>query len=141
MQETQVSCLAMAAQRTRSTHARGTCLNMMTCKGLTSPSAGLTAICTLEPPHSTPISLMMATDASRSLWYSLSVRVCTDPSSLYQYTLQLTPGSAAPRQQHQIQVLFKQDWEAKHCITPDKLLRNASQAKGILKHMSSPTAP
>ena len=45
--------------------------------GLTSPSAGLTAICTLEPPHSTPISRMMATDASRSLWYSLSVSVCS----------------------------------------------------------------
>lgn len=30
---------------------------------------------TLEPPHSTPISLMIATAASRSLWYSLSVSV------------------------------------------------------------------
>ena len=36
----------------------------------TSPSAGLTAICTLEPPHSTPISRMMATEASRRRWYS-----------------------------------------------------------------------
>ncbi len=29
-----------------------------------SPSSGLTAICTFEPPHSTPISRMMARDAS-----------------------------------------------------------------------------
>ena len=36
----------------------------------TSQSAGLTAICTLEPPHSTPISRMMATEASRRRWYS-----------------------------------------------------------------------
>ena len=47
---------------------------------LTSPSAGLTAICTLEPPHSTPISRMIATEASRSRWYSLSVRVCAQHS-------------------------------------------------------------
>lgn len=48
--------------------------------GLTSPSTGLTAICTLEPPHSTPISRMMATEASRKRWYSLSVRVCEQQS-------------------------------------------------------------
>mmetsp|Transcript_29059 Transcript_29059/g.78269 ORF Transcript_29059/g.78269 Transcript_29059/m.78269 type:complete len:311 (-) Transcript_29059:419-1351(-) len=41
-----------------------------------SPSAGLMDICTLEPPHSTPISRMMAIAASRRRWYSLSVRVC-----------------------------------------------------------------
>ncbi len=40
-----------------------------------SPSSGLMAICTLLPPHSTPISRMMATAASRSRWYSLSVSV------------------------------------------------------------------
>mmetsp|Transcript_4742 Transcript_4742/g.14600 ORF Transcript_4742/g.14600 Transcript_4742/m.14600 type:complete len:256 (+) Transcript_4742:723-1490(+) len=43
---------------------------------ITSPSTGLTAICTFEPPHSTPISRMMSTEMSRSRWYSLSVRVC-----------------------------------------------------------------
>mmetsp|Transcript_31062 Transcript_31062/g.77287 ORF Transcript_31062/g.77287 Transcript_31062/m.77287 type:complete len:311 (+) Transcript_31062:3613-4545(+) len=43
---------------------------------ISSPSAGLMAICTLDPPHSTPISRMMATEASRRRWYSLSVRVC-----------------------------------------------------------------
>ncbi len=46
----------------------------------TSPSAGLMAICTLDPPHSTPISRMMATDASRRRWYSLSVSVCAAPA-------------------------------------------------------------
>ena len=43
---------------------------------LACPSSGLTAICTLEPPHSTPMSRMMAIDASLSRWYSLSVNVC-----------------------------------------------------------------
>ena len=43
---------------------------------ISSPSAGFTAIWTLEPPHSTPISRMMSTEASRRRWYSLSVRVC-----------------------------------------------------------------
>mmetsp|Transcript_5486 Transcript_5486/g.18559 ORF Transcript_5486/g.18559 Transcript_5486/m.18559 type:complete len:288 (-) Transcript_5486:66-929(-) len=43
---------------------------------ITSPSTGLTANCTLEPPHSTPISRMIAMDWSRRRWYSLSVRVC-----------------------------------------------------------------
>lgn len=40
-----------------------------------SPSSGLMAICTLLPPHSTPISRMMASDASRSRCSSLSVSV------------------------------------------------------------------
>ena len=31
--------------------------------------------CTLDPPHSTPISRMIATAASRRRWYSLSVSV------------------------------------------------------------------
>ena len=39
------------------------------------PSAGLTANCTLEPPVSTPISRSTAIEASRMLWYSLSVSV------------------------------------------------------------------
>mmetsp|Transcript_820 Transcript_820/g.3080 ORF Transcript_820/g.3080 Transcript_820/m.3080 type:complete len:211 (-) Transcript_820:585-1217(-) len=43
---------------------------------ITWPSTGLTAIWTLEPPHSTPISRIMATEASRRRWYSLSVSVC-----------------------------------------------------------------
>jgi hypothetical protein len=34
------------------------------------------ANCTFEPPVSTPISRRILTDASRSSWYSLSVRVC-----------------------------------------------------------------
>ena len=42
----------------------------------TSPFSGLTANCTLEPPHSTPTSRMMAMEASRRRWYSRSVRVC-----------------------------------------------------------------
>mmetsp|Transcript_10712 Transcript_10712/g.39666 ORF Transcript_10712/g.39666 Transcript_10712/m.39666 type:complete len:223 (-) Transcript_10712:740-1408(-) len=43
---------------------------------INSPSAGFTAIWTLLPPHSTPISRMISTEASRKRWYSLSVRVC-----------------------------------------------------------------
>src|SRR5436190_245286 len=39
------------------------------------PSAGLTPNCTLEPPVSTPISRSTASEASRMIWYSLSVRV------------------------------------------------------------------
>ena len=39
------------------------------------PSAGLTANCTLEPPVSTPISRSTAIEASRMIWYSLSVSV------------------------------------------------------------------
>ncbi len=39
------------------------------------PSAGLIANCTLEPPVSTPISRRQAIEASRRIWYSLSVRV------------------------------------------------------------------
>ncbi len=39
------------------------------------PSAGLTANCTLEPPVSTPISRNTAIEASRMIWYSLSVSV------------------------------------------------------------------
>ena len=40
------------------------------------PSAGLMANCTLEPPVSTPISRSTAIEASRMIWYSLSVSVC-----------------------------------------------------------------
>ncbi len=40
------------------------------------PSCGLMANCTLEPPVSTPISRSTAMEASRMIWYSLSVRVC-----------------------------------------------------------------
>ncbi len=40
-----------------------------------SPVAGSTANCTLEPPVSTPTARMIANDASRMRWYSLSVRV------------------------------------------------------------------
>ena len=39
------------------------------------PSAGLTPNCTLEPPVSTPISRSTASEASRMIWYSLSVSV------------------------------------------------------------------
>jgi len=39
------------------------------------PSAGLTPNWMLEPPVSTPISRMMASEASRIRWYSLSVSV------------------------------------------------------------------
>ena len=39
------------------------------------PSSGLTANCTLEPPVSTPISRSTAIEASRMIWYSLSVSV------------------------------------------------------------------
>ena len=39
------------------------------------PFSGLTANCTFEPPVSTPISRSTARDASRMIWYSLSVRV------------------------------------------------------------------
>ena len=39
------------------------------------PSAGLTANCTFEPPVSTPISRSTASEASRIIWYSLSVSV------------------------------------------------------------------
>ena len=40
------------------------------------PSSGLMANCTFEPPVSTPISRSTAIDASRMIWYSLSVSVC-----------------------------------------------------------------
>ena len=40
------------------------------------PSFGLMPNWTLEPPVSTPISRSTAQDASRMIWYSLSVRVC-----------------------------------------------------------------
>ena len=40
------------------------------------PSSGFTANWTFEPPVSTPISLMTASEASRMIWYSLSVSVC-----------------------------------------------------------------
>mmetsp|Transcript_35410 Transcript_35410/g.67754 ORF Transcript_35410/g.67754 Transcript_35410/m.67754 type:complete len:233 (-) Transcript_35410:577-1275(-) len=40
------------------------------------PSLGLMANWQLDPPHSTPISRMMASEASRRRWYSLSVSVC-----------------------------------------------------------------
>ncbi len=39
------------------------------------PSRGFRANWMLEPPVSTPISRMMAMEASRISWYSLSVRV------------------------------------------------------------------
>ena len=39
------------------------------------PSAGLMANCTFEPPVSTPISRSTAIEASRMIWYSLSVSV------------------------------------------------------------------
>ena len=39
------------------------------------PSSGLTANCTFEPPVSTPISRSTASEASRMIWYSLSVSV------------------------------------------------------------------
>ena len=40
------------------------------------PSSGLSANCTFEPPVSTPISRNTAIEASRMIWYSLSVSVC-----------------------------------------------------------------
>ena len=40
------------------------------------PVFGSTANWTLEPPVSTPISRMIATAASRMIWYSRSVSVC-----------------------------------------------------------------
>ena len=39
------------------------------------PSTGLMPNWMLEPPVSTPISRMIAREASRMIWYSLSVRV------------------------------------------------------------------
>ena len=39
------------------------------------PFAGFTANCTLDPPVSTPISRSTAIEASRMIWYSLSVSV------------------------------------------------------------------
>ncbi len=39
------------------------------------PVSGWTANCTLEPPVSTPISRNTVMEASRMIWYSLSVRV------------------------------------------------------------------
>ena len=39
------------------------------------PFSGSIANCTLEPPVSTPISRSTSTEASRMIWYSLSVRV------------------------------------------------------------------
>ena len=47
-------------------------ISMMTMR----PSSGLTANWTLEPPVSTPISRRHAIEASRMIWYSLSVSVC-----------------------------------------------------------------
>ena len=46
-------------------------ISMMTSR----PSSGLTANCTFEPPVSTPISRSTAIEASRMIWYSLSVSV------------------------------------------------------------------
>ena len=40
------------------------------------PLSGLTANWMFEPPVSTPISRITANEASRMIWYSLSVRVC-----------------------------------------------------------------
>src|SRR5215510_4840812 len=40
------------------------------------PSSGLMANCTFEPPVSTPITRSTAIEASRMIWYSLSVSVC-----------------------------------------------------------------
>ena len=39
------------------------------------PFSGLIANCTFEPPVSTPISRSTASEASRMIWYSLSVSV------------------------------------------------------------------
>ena len=47
-------------------------ISMMTMR----PSSGFTANCTFEPPVSTPISRRHAIEASRMIWYSLSVSVC-----------------------------------------------------------------
>ena len=47
-------------------------ISMMTMR----PSSGLMPNCTLEPPVSTPISRRHAMEASRMIWYSLSVSVC-----------------------------------------------------------------
>jgi hypothetical protein len=40
------------------------------------PFGGLMPNCTFEPPVSTPISRRHAIEASRMIWYSLSVSVC-----------------------------------------------------------------
>ena len=40
------------------------------------PSSGFTPNWMFDPPVSTPISRMIATDASRISWYSRSVSVC-----------------------------------------------------------------
>jgi hypothetical protein len=40
------------------------------------PVLGSIANCTLEPPHSMPISRMIAIEALRMFWYSRSVSVC-----------------------------------------------------------------
>ncbi len=40
------------------------------------PSFGSIPNCTLEPPLTTPISRITAKEASRMIWYSLSVKVC-----------------------------------------------------------------
>ncbi len=40
------------------------------------PSFGLIANCTFDPPVSTPTSRSTAIEASRMIWYSLSVSVC-----------------------------------------------------------------
>ena len=42
----------------------------------TSPLAGFTANCTLEPPVSTPTRRIHAKAASRMIWYSTSLNVC-----------------------------------------------------------------
>jgi hypothetical protein len=47
-------------------------ISMMTMR----PLSGLIANCTFEPPVSTPISRRHAIEASRMIWYSLSVSVC-----------------------------------------------------------------
>ncbi len=39
------------------------------------PFSGFTANCTFDPPVSTPISRNTASEASRMIWYSLSVSV------------------------------------------------------------------
>mmetsp|Transcript_23837 Transcript_23837/g.81264 ORF Transcript_23837/g.81264 Transcript_23837/m.81264 type:complete len:298 (-) Transcript_23837:292-1185(-) len=75
---------------------------------ITSPSTGFTAICTLDPPHSTPISRMMATAASLRRWYSLSVSVwagatvtespvCTPMGSMFSMEHTMTTLSARSR--------------------------------------------
>ena len=73
-----------------------------------SPFSGLTANWTLEPPVSTPISRMMASEALRIFWYSSSVSVwigatvaespvCTPMGSIFSMEQMMTQLSARSR--------------------------------------------